>query len=436
MAYNLPIYKRANTFVLHIRIFGKQFKRSLKTTDPTVAAMRASQLLAQLETMKNKPPEHAFGWIANFNSGEFSAQPGNDSEDFRKSMRELASASKALADAKTIQTVFADLIDATAHSPAPEVLAPSAEKSQLALKDTMDEYIQNAVLKPVTKKDYASYAKQIDAHWPQKSLSDLSSKDVTAFITHLRNKIKNSGRTVDNKIGFLRAVFNYAKEFHDYQDGNPAERKNLVSKKQKRNSGAKRYAYNDLATVYGGKEFYDFCKTQPSLYWVMMIGLITGMRVSSVCELQRKDLKISTKGTHHIDVDSDKTEAGTRLVPLPKKFFDPLAKYLEQNQGFGFVARDEKGYSDAVRKPTNKFRKRHGFVENYPKLTYHGLRKSLTTYLLQQKVPAHICSAMIGHEDNSMTTGVYGAPPSVDEIGSHVLPHMTQLLKVLSFKVP
>jgi hypothetical protein len=54
--------------------------------------------------------------------------------------------------------------------------------------------------------------------------------------------------------------------------------------------------------------------------------------------------------------------------------------------------------------------------------------------LLQQKVPAHICGAMIGHEDNSMTTGIYGERPSVDEIGNHVLPHMKHLLKVLNFK--
>jgi integrase len=344
-------------------------------------------------------------------------------------MDALVKASQAISATKNAEIAAA----ASQNIPASQPLV-SEPKSQLALKTMMDQYILNAELKPVTQKDYGSYVKQIDTYWPNKLLSDLSDKDVTAFITHLRSTAKNSGRTVDNKVGFLRAVFNYAEKFCEYKDGNPAECKNLVSKKQKRNSGAKRYAYNDLATVFGGEEFYTFCQNQRSLYWVTMIGLITGMRVSSVCNLKRSDLKISIHNTHHIDVESDKTAAGVRLVPIPKEFFDPIAEYLEQNKGFGFVARDEKGFSDVIRKPTNKFRELHGLVENFPKLTFHGLRKSLTTYLLQQKVPAHICGAMIGHEDNSMTTGIYGERPSVDEIGNHVLPHMKHLLKVLNFK--
>ncbi|MGV0958468.1 MAG: tyrosine-type recombinase/integrase [Limnohabitans sp.] len=429
MAYNLPIYKRGNNFVVHIRVFGKQFKRSLKTTDPVVAAMRASQLLAHLETMFKNPNVRNFGWIADFNSGVFSAEPGDDSEDFRKGMAALENASKAILAAKNAEHAAATSPNVPASLP-----IVSEPKSQLVIKNMMDEYIQNAQLKPVTKTDYESYAKQIDAYWPKKLLADLTDQDVTTFISHLRSHEKNSGRTVDNKVGFLRAVFNYAKKFREYEDGNPAECKNLVSKKQKRNAGAKRYGYNDLATVFGGEKFYAFCQNQRSLYWVTMIGLITGMRVSSVCSLKRSDLKISIDNTPHIDVDSDKTAAGTRLVPIPKEFFDPLAEYLDKNNGFGFQARDEKGYSDVIRKPTNKFRELNGFVVNFPKLSYHSLRKSLTTYLLQQKVPAHICSAMIGHEDNSMTTGVYGAPPSVDEIGHHVLPHLKHLLKVLNFK--
>lgn len=430
MAYNLPIYKRGNNFVVHIRVFGKQFKRSLKTADPVVAAMRASQLLAHLETMFKNPNVRNFGWIADFNSGVFSAEPGDDSEDFRKGMAALEKASKAIMEAKNAEIAAA----ASQNIPASLPIV-SEPKSQLVLKEMMDQFIQNSVLKPVTHKDYDSYAKQIDAFWPNKQLSDISEKDVTAFITHLRTSAKNTGRTVDNKVGFLRAVFNHAEKFCEYKDGNPAKGKNLVSKKQKRNSGAKRYAYNDLATVFGCEEFYTFCQKTPSLYWVTMIGLITGMRVSSVCSLKRSDLKISIHNTHHIDVDSDKTAAGVRLVPIPKEFFDQLVVYLEANDGFGFVAREEKGYSDVIRKHTNKFRELHGLGENkYPKLSFHGLRKSLTSYLLQQKVPVHICGAMIGHEDDSMTTGIYGERPSVDEIGSHVVPHMKHLLAVLNFK--
>ena len=88
MALTLPIYKRGDTFVIHVRIFGKQIKRSLKTGDPVVAMARASHLMAHFQKMKKLGPTH--GWIANLATGEFSAEPGDDSEDLRRTMRTIA----------------------------------------------------------------------------------------------------------------------------------------------------------------------------------------------------------------------------------------------------------------------------------------------------------------------------------------------------------
>jgi len=45
MALTLPIYKRNNTFVLHLRVAGRQIKRSLGTLDPNLAKLRAMQLM-------------------------------------------------------------------------------------------------------------------------------------------------------------------------------------------------------------------------------------------------------------------------------------------------------------------------------------------------------------------------------------------------------
>lgn len=40
-----PIYKRGSIYVLHTRIAGKQFKRSLRTGNPDEAKLRAVALL-------------------------------------------------------------------------------------------------------------------------------------------------------------------------------------------------------------------------------------------------------------------------------------------------------------------------------------------------------------------------------------------------------
>jgi hypothetical protein len=45
MPLSLPIYFLGRTYVLHTRIHGRQFKRSLETADPRVAKIRAKELL-------------------------------------------------------------------------------------------------------------------------------------------------------------------------------------------------------------------------------------------------------------------------------------------------------------------------------------------------------------------------------------------------------
>jgi HSP20 family protein len=48
MALTLPIYKRHNTFVLHLRVADRQIKHSLGTLAPSLAKLRAMQLLEQM----------------------------------------------------------------------------------------------------------------------------------------------------------------------------------------------------------------------------------------------------------------------------------------------------------------------------------------------------------------------------------------------------
>ena len=428
MAYNFPIYKRGGTFVVHVRIFGKQIKRSLKTGDPAVAMARASRFMAEFQRMKDKSLTH--GWEIDLATGKMSAEPGQDSEDMRKTVETMAQTG-VLGRMLEFQASLKDAFATSAPVPLPATPITSKE-----LSAALSDFIEVSSIGATTKGDYESYAKQLNEFWPGKQLHEITDAEVARFIKYLRTAVGNSARTVDNKVGFLRAAFNHADKMGAYKGSNPAAEKNLVSKKQKKNSGAKSYRYNDLATVFGGKEFIEFKVQRPELYLVVMTGLVTGMRVSSVCRLKLKDLKVCVKGTPYIDIQWDKSAAGSRDVPVPWPLYNALTDYLKKNDGFGLKASGEKGYSDAVRKPIMAFRKANGFVQSYPKLSYHSFRKSCNNYLLQQKVPVYMCAALVGHEDNSMTTGVYGDMPPVDEIASHVGHHQATLLQVLNFQWP
>lgn len=63
MHIQFPVYRRGNTLVLHVRIAGLQVKRSLRTLDPNLAKVRATQMLGALmagELANTQPAAHAW----------------------------------------------------------------------------------------------------------------------------------------------------------------------------------------------------------------------------------------------------------------------------------------------------------------------------------------------------------------------------------------
>jgi hypothetical protein len=77
MPLSLPVYFLGRTFVLHTRINGRQFKRSLKTADPRTAKLRAIELLraAQMAIKGDNPKLSDF----NFDPKAFSKYKFNPS---------------------------------------------------------------------------------------------------------------------------------------------------------------------------------------------------------------------------------------------------------------------------------------------------------------------------------------------------------------------
>ena len=168
-----------------------------------------------------------------------------------------------------------------------------------------------------------------------------------------------------------------------------------------------------------------------------MTGLVTGMRVSSLGRLGPDELKVSMKGTPYIDISADKTVAGNRDIPVPQKLFDALESHLRKHGSFGLTKREQgKGYSDAVNKPIRAFLKEHRLEDAVPKLSFHAFRKSFNNHLLSEGVEQYICGAVLGHVDETMTTGVYARTPSVEVLASRIGKHQQAILDYMGFEWP
>lgn len=429
MHIQFPVYRRGNTLVLHVRIAGRQIKRSLRTLDPNLAKVRATQMLGQLlagELASTQPAAHAWSAV---NPQSCDAATPDD----------LLTPELALTQSCGAQTIAAPSINAS--NPSNSFMGrrvaklPDHEKYQLAA--VFAEYGQIKKLRQVTQNDYTSYGKEMVEFWGNRDIRTLGERDISDLIIHLRSTAGNDPRTIDNKTGYVRAVINFLIKHGRHPGPNPAADKNLVSKREKRKAGTKPFAYNDLKVVFGGEAFQRFGAQRPEIYLIVMVGLVTGMRVSSVARLTAADLKRSMHGTPYIDISNDKTIAGNRDIPIPELLFNALGDFFDAHDDFGLQEREDgKGYSDQLNKPLKAFMKVHGYDKRYTKMSFHAFRKSFNQHLLTNKVERYICGAILGHVDESMTTGVYADPPSVDFLAEKVCPKQLELLSYLEFGYP
>jgi phage portal protein BeeE len=203
MALTLPIYKRGNTYVLHIRIGGRQIKRSLATNDTSLAKLRAMQLLGQITADR-------LGQASE--KQKFAAPPMQLIDPAELTgIVETEGLSNRSQHLNVVKPIPAQALARHAHV-LPTFFTPKKaleDASLFKIARVFSEYIAVKKIKEVTKVDYASYAKDITPFFKNRDIRTLTERDVSELILHLRTELGNDPRTIDNKVGFLRAVINH-----------------------------------------------------------------------------------------------------------------------------------------------------------------------------------------------------------------------------------
>jgi integrase len=157
-------------------------------------------------------------------------------------------------------------------------------------------------------------------------------------------------------------------------------------------------------------------KTATALPWASLISAFTGCRLEEVAQLKAADIK-QTDGIWYFEFCHDsngKTEAATRTVPLHRALIDAgLLQYRDAlppgSMLFpGLKGRKSKGgklgprLSDAF----NAWREKLGIVR--PGVTFHSFRHSVGDRLRKAGVQESDIAAVLGHEDERITSRVYG----------------------------
>lgn len=209
MALTLPIYKRHNTFVLHLRVAGRQIKRSLGTLDPNLAKLRAMQLMGQMaynaalvpstgwgRGMAVSPPEQ---WARLHQTQSFDPHalhmPMADIANFSRQDPATVPALRVGETVELVAPIEPQTVARQAHT-LPSLFAPKkaledAEKFKMAR--IFGEYISVRRIGEVTKVDYTTYAKEITPFFKNRDIRRLTEADVSDLIVHLRTTMSNEG---------------------------------------------------------------------------------------------------------------------------------------------------------------------------------------------------------------------------------------------------
>lgn len=135
----------------------------------------------------------------------------------------------------------------------------------------------------------------------------------------------------------------------------------------------------------------------------LTLGYSCGMRVSEVANLKLEDIHIE-RMVIHIKQSKGRKD---RIVPLSKKLVDLYVIYLDQYRPYIWVFENPtRDGSISPRTLQNVFNQSKSKAKVYQPSSFHSLRHSYATHLMESGVDLRIIQELLGHA-SSKTTEVY-----------------------------
>lgn len=264
-------------------------------------------------------------------------------------------------------------------------------------------------------------------------LHELTREHFSAYENHYISSL--NARTIEERIALIKRIFKVLLQKQTFFGDNPLQHwtPTVTSAARKAKAAQGIASMERVQDVFGSREFAEFGESHRSFYLIMMIAIITGMRITSICRLNSSDFLETIEGTPIIDLSRDKTETGKRQIPIPRHFHSIIKSHLAAHGTFGIEDRGErKGCSDAIAVLYAEFLNQFPQF-NLSKLNPHGLRASLNNYLSRIGVPFDIRCAVLGHKNRHVNSVHYCSPLSADMVAEKLNGMQDRLLAAMKF---
>jgi integrase len=256
---------------------------------------------------------------------------------------------------------------------------------------------------------------QIAPHLGEKPVQKLKPLDIEAWHTALR-QTGISART----IGHAHRVL--SKALRD------AERNEVVHRNVAKTTKAPKVEDQDIVIVQDVPSLIDKLKSD-RLYTPAMVALFTGMRLGEILALRWSRVDLDRKVIQVVEAveytkarglrfKAPKSKAGRRDITLPAILVDALRDHrrrqleMRMQLGAGRMPEDALLFTDIdgnVPTPNSVSAAWHDAAEGLgvPGVTFHGLRHTHASQLIDSGVDIVTISKRLGHADPSITLRVY-----------------------------
>jgi integrase len=324
-----------------------------------------------------------------------------------------------------------------AISPAPRQVEEAQETHSPTLKAVIEEYTEDrsSAWTAKTRLEYESYYRllldvlgnlkvsEIDRSTVRDLRDTLKRLPANLYKKHPRKTIQQvlslpdikpmSTTTVNKMLTLFGGLMIHCVK-EGYRKNNPAEGLK-VKQHRKAQDERKAYSLDDLKKIV---KALPSPSKKPERYWVPMIGMYSGMRLGEICGLHVSDVK-QVDGVWCFDVNEEgdkrlKTESSTRIIPIHQNLIDlGLLRFVEAMKERKSVRlwpslfrRDTDGYCPALGNWYGRFNRKH--ITDDPLKTFHSLRHTFADTLKQLGCQESLISELMGHVNESITTGRYG----------------------------